>query len=118
MIKTTKHSLRLWQFENLSKLQEVDHFVTDRKSLDNGSEFTLSFSSSPDKDTIRQNRTKLAAAMGVPGENLFFPSQVHETRIVTVTEHTLKEELMETDALITNQKGVCIAVMSADCVPI
>ena len=29
-----------------------------------------------------------------------------------------REELLETDALITNESGLCIAVMSADCVPI
>ena len=118
MIRTTKSSLRLWQFENLSELQEVNHFVTGRNSLAKGAEFTLSFSSSPDKELIRQNRAKLAAAMDVAAEKLFFPSQVHETRIVTVTGQTPKEELMQTDALITNERGICIAVMSADCVPI
>jgi polyphenol oxidase len=56
--------------------------------------------------------------MDIEYSNLVFPSQVHKTRIVNVTRATSKEELMETDALITNQKGICISVMSADCVPI
>src|SRR5690606_18915886 len=80
--------------------------------------FTLSYSSHPDRAFIDANRLKLAGAIGVAANRLFFPSQVHETRIVTVTVETQKEDLMKTDALITNEKGICIAVMSADCVPV
>jgi YfiH family protein len=46
------------------------------------------------------------------------PRQVHKTRIVNVTRSTQKDELIDTDALITGEKGICIAVMSADCVPV
>jgi YfiH family protein len=56
--------------------------------------------------------------MGIDVSRLVFPSQVHGTRIVRVTPSTEKGELAETDALITNEKGICIAVMSADCVPV
>jgi polyphenol oxidase len=110
--------LDLWQFENLGKEPSVKHFVTGRGPNANGKEFTLSYSSSPHREEIQHNRELLAAAMGVPGSRLYFPSQVHKTRIVNVTHRTSKDELMETDALITAESGVCIAVMSADCVPI
>jgi YfiH family protein len=110
------NKLSLWQFENLTKENSINHFVTTRNS--NGGDFTLSFSSNPDKELIRNNRRPLATAMGVDESKLIFPSQVHNTRIVNVTAHTSKDELSETDALITNEKGICIAVMSADCVPI
>ena len=96
----------------------IRHFVTDRKSGVNGTEFTLSFSSIPDKDLIRQNRAMVARVMDTDPAHLFFPSQVHLTRIVHVTKTTTKEELLETDALITSTPWLCIAVMSADCVPI
>lgn len=109
---------KLWQFENLSNEAGIRHFVTDRNSGGADKEFTLSYSSSPDREEIRNNRRILAEAMGVNETALYFPSQVHKTRIVNVTSKTSKEELMETDALITNEKGICIAVMSADCVPI
>ena len=113
-----KNNLRLWQFENLAAEKEVDHFVTGRNSHSGTSEFTLSFSSTDDKEQIRKYRRDLASAMEVEPDQLFFPSQVHETRIVKITSRTQKEELMQTDALITNERRVCIAVMSADCVPI
>lgn len=118
MIELQQPPLTLWQFENLGRQSGIRHFVTARNSNPEGKEFTLSLSSSPDKDMVRANRSLVAKAMGIADDKLFFPSQVHLTRIVNVTSHTPKEELMETDALISNEPGICIAVMSADCVPI
>ena len=110
--------LHLWQFDNLTREPFIKHFVTDRNSNPDGQPFTLSYSSSPNREEILHNRTLLAHAMGIQESELYFPSQVHETRIVRVTRKTTKEEVQHTDALITNEKGICIAVMSADCVPI
>lgn len=117
MQRVTYNDLNLWQFQNLSEIPKIKHFVSERTAAQ-GKEFTLSYSSSPDKELVRANRAKLADAMGVQPDRLVMPSQVHKTRIVTVTSSTSKDELMETDALITSEKGICIAVMSADCVPI
>ena len=148
MEKVNINGLYLWQFESLSRETAVKHFVTDRSSNEtptikgsptsmknslgvpdeplktdtfseeNRKEFTLSLVSTPDREAVEHNRSQLAAAMGVGVNCLYFPSQVHKTRIVRVCSSTPKEELMETDALVTNEKGICIAVMSADCVPI
>jgi polyphenol oxidase len=118
MKKILVNGLHLWQFENFGGDPSLRHFVTDRSSGGDSRAFTLSFSSSPDREEIRMNRTRLASAMGVDPNRLFLPSQVHQTKVVHVTAQTSKDELMETDALITNEKMICIAVMSADCVPI
>lgn len=118
MIKTQRNGINIWQFENLKSSKGIDHFVSDRVLRDNNREFTLSFSSSPDREEIRGNRGRLAEALGIHEDCLIFPSQVHKTRIVHVTHGISKQELMETDALITNERGLCLAVMSADCVPI
>jgi polyphenol oxidase len=117
MQRVTRNRLNLWQFENLSKASSIDHFVSERTATPEG-EFTLSFSSSPDKEFIRSNRLMLAQALGIEATKLVMPSQVHKTRIVKVSSITAKDELQETDALITQEKGICVAVMSADCVPI
>jgi len=118
MKKIQINNLHLWQFEGLSKESSVKHFVTDRSSHSADKGFTLSYSSSPNRNEVENNRTLLASAMGIDYTQLYFPSQVHKTKIVTVTRHTSKDELLETDSLITNERGLCIAVMSADCVPI
>ena len=118
MKKLQLNNLQVWQFEKLQKETSITHFVTDRNSYSDDKEFTLSFSSSPNKEEIRHNRGILAAALGIPDNHLYFPSQVHKTRTVRVTDETSRDELMETDALITDRRGFCIAVMSADCVPV
>lgn len=118
MRKIAINGLELWNFEKLGNHSSIRHFVTDRQSHRSDGEFTLSWSSSPDRSYIEKNRQLLASAMGVDYHHLFFPSQVHQTRIVHVSSNTSRDSLLETDALITNEPGVCIAVMSADCVPI
>jgi polyphenol oxidase len=118
MKQIQRNRVNLWQFDNLSGHAEITHFVSGRISSATQKEFTLSFSSSPDKDEIRANRATLASAIGIETHQLIFPSQVHKTRIVHVNAGMDKSELMETDALITNERGLCLAVMSADCVPI
>lgn len=118
MKRVEVNGISCWQFENLSAEPSIRHFVTDRRSANAGNDFTLSFSSSENKEMIRSNRNALAKAMGVEISGLIFPSQVHSNRIVHVTSGTSKNELMETDSLMTSEPGICIAVMSADCVPI
>ncbi len=118
MKKLSINGLDLWQFERLSNFGSVQHFVTDRTSYPPEQDFTLSLSSSPDRTTVLRNRNLLASAIGIKDTELYFPSQVHKTRIVQVTRKTGKDELLETDGLITAERGICIAVMSADCVPI
>lgn len=117
MQRVAINGLNLWKFENLSSISSIDHFVSERTAAPE-KEFTLSYSSSPDKDFVRSNREKLARAMQVAPEKLVMPSQVHKTRIVNVTSNTANDELLDTDALITSEKEILIAVMSADCVPI
>jgi YfiH family protein len=118
MKKINIGALELWQFENLSNEKKINHFVSDRNAFPLRRDFTLSLSSSPDKDFVRNNRNLIAASMTIDSNKLFFPSQVHQTRIVNVNSNIEKDALLHTDALITSERGICIAVMSADCVPI
>ena len=116
MNRIQSKGLNLWQFENLGRFGDIQHFVTDRNTAKE--EFTLSLSSLPDREEVIENRRQLAEAIDVSPSHLFFPSQVHETRIVEVTSRTTTAELQHTDGLVCSVRGVCIAVMSADCVPI
>jgi polyphenol oxidase len=116
MTRELINGLHLWQFDHLKRCPSIRHFVTDRNT--GGKEFTLSLSSTPDKEMVRRHRRDLAASMGVREDHLYFPSQVHGTSIVVVDENTSHAQLLNTDALITRGKGICISVMSADCVPV
>jgi polyphenol oxidase len=116
MTRELVNGLHLWQFENLKREMDVAHYVSDRNT--GAREFTLSLSSTPDRESVMRNREQLASALGIDGTKLFFPSQVHGTTIVNVHHGLARESLQNTDALITNHPGVCISVMSADCVPV
>jgi polyphenol oxidase len=59
-----------------------------------------------------------------PG-HLVFAVQTHSSRVTKITSEVLKwdnqirrEKLNETDALITNVPNICIAIKTADCIPV
>jgi polyphenol oxidase len=117
----TKYNVPLWQFKSLAHYKEINHFISGRQGgVSNGAlgTFNLSFKVNDTHENVLENRRRLAKAMGVAPEALFFPSQTHSNTVKRVAAGTRPEELQETDALITNVPGLCIAVMSADCVPV
>lgn len=66
-----------------------------------------------DPQRVLANREALRQSLGV--EEIIFMNQVHEDCVVRV------ERMMQTpkcDAIISNQKGLALAVMVADCMPI
>jgi polyphenol oxidase len=110
-------NLKLWHFTILSVQKNINHFVSDRKSFDDD-DFNLSYSTSPDPNLVKLNRERVAKTMGVTFDQLYIPRQVHKDHVLKVDATTTADALEETDALITKDTNVCIAVMSADCVPI
>jgi YfiH family protein len=68
-------------------------------------------------DVFTENRKKLANVLGINANQLVFPRQTHTNCVVEIYE-TPENEIKETDALLTNQPGICLCVQTADCVPI
>jgi len=66
---------------------------------------------------FQDNRQELAFLLGINIEKLIFPRQTHSNSVCKL-EDVPKEEIAETDALITDQPGLCLCVQTADCVPI
>ncbi|MBO4607680.1 MAG: peptidoglycan editing factor PgeF [Prevotella sp.] len=74
---------------------------------------------------IAKNHEALCQLLGIASERLLMPHQVHLTNIAVVDEEMLRlspderrQQLDGFDALMTNQKGVCIGVSTADCIPV
>jgi YfiH family protein len=59
----------------------------------------------------------ICASLCIKPENLHLFHQVHGDRIVIVDKQT-DNTIQDADALITCEPGICIAVKTADCVPI
>lgn len=105
----------------MSVIDNINHFVSERSGGISAGEIgtlNLSFSAGDHPENVKENRRRIAQAMGVVPQRLIFPSQTHSNTVQIVDEDTLPGQLTQTDALITNTPGICICVMSADCVPI
>lgn len=75
------------------------------------------FGSGDDRETVAANRARAVARLG-DGLTLVTVHQVHSPRIVTVETPWPHEENPKADGLATRRRGVCLGVLSADCVPI
>ena len=117
----------LLQFE-CSKPNEILFFTTTRLggiSKPPFDTFNLGNYSDDDPNDISENRRRLAKTLGIEPHRLIVPKQVHGDRIATIDKHffslpPFKQTLHinDCDALITNQKEVCIGVTTADCLPV
>lgn len=76
-------------------------------------------------DDVRNNRRRFAAALGIQPEQAVCGYQVHGTSIARVGAAErgcgfldVSTAIAETDGLVTNQKGVALMTLYADCVPV
>lgn len=74
---------------------------------------------------IALNRALLCKSLDIDDKCLLLPHQVHGTGVAQIgrtffllSKDVRKSVLEGVDALITNLKGVCIGVSTADCIPI
>lgn len=88
-------------------------------------EFNINRYCGDSEEAIRNNRWALCLMLGIDDDRLVMPHQVHETKVAQVDEafYSLnaderREALEGVDALMTNLKGVCIGVSTADCIPV
>ena len=116
------------QFPVLSEDCNISHFVTTRQGgVSQGSyaSFNLSEYSGDDPEAIGINRKLLSDAIGISEERIFVPFQIHGAEIrpigASFLSLSLEEQLLYmhgVDALVTDVQEVCIAVSTADCVPV
>jgi len=128
MISVALNGLSVLQFSNLSQYSELLHFSSTRNggfSNANYSTLNLGLNSGDERGNVLNNRKVISSALGISEERLLFPKQTHTTNVKVIRENFLsatKENrrlyLLDIDAIITDLKGVCIAVKTADCVPV
>ncbi|WP_340112096.1 peptidoglycan editing factor PgeF [Maribellus mangrovi] len=92
---------------------EIEVFTTSKQSLiQKNVRFT-----GDDESSYKTNREELSRYLGIAAEQLVFPRQTH-TATVCCIDDLPETEIQETDALVSNKKGLCLCVQTADCVPI
>lgn len=104
-------------------LAPVRHgFFTRRGGASSGlfSGLNCGYGSSDQAEIVSINRGRVVAAMGVAPANLLTVHQVHSPDIAILREGNDTAPLSRqcADGIVTDRKGVAIAVLTADCQPI
>ena len=112
---------RFKQFEDDIK---CIHAVTTKNSLE-PYVFSLALHTGEDVKAIVDNRKKLSSLLDTDNSLHFIvANQTHSDHIEIISQSETKgwqgveDAVSHCDALITNQKGVMLAILTADCVPI
>lgn len=72
--------------------------------------------SKDERAAVLENRTRVAAHLGVRREHLFTPHQIHSPHAVVVTAPW--PERPQADAVVTDRPGLALGVLAADCGPV
>ncbi|AZM62788.1 MULTISPECIES: peptidoglycan editing factor PgeF [unclassified Streptomyces] len=67
---------------------------------------------------VRANRERAAASLGVDPARVVWMNQVHGADAVVVDEPWGDRPVPEVDAIVTARRGLALAVLTADCVPV
>jgi purine-nucleoside/S-methyl-5'-thioadenosine phosphorylase / adenosine deaminase len=85
----------------------------------------LGLSVGDDPARVRENRRRLAAALGASLDDLVFARQVHGAGVAVVGDadrgsgaYSLDDAIGGVDALVTTTPGVILAILTADCLPV
>ena len=70
-----------------------------------------------DPAAVAANRTRLAAAIGLPAGAVVWMNQVHSVN-VAVVDGPRDAPIDQADALVSTTRGLALAVVTADCVPV
>ncbi len=103
------------------ELLPVPHgFFTRRGGVSSGpfASLNCSQSSQDDRTAVLQNRSRVAAAIGVQQECLLGCTQVHGTAVVDAEFPWAPGAGPRADAMVTRQPGLALGIITADCAPV
>jgi YfiH family protein len=74
--------------------------------------------SADDPGCVRENRGRMADLLGVSRERFVTCYQVHSPDVITVKAPWTRQAAPKADAMVTAERGLAIAVSTADCGPV
>jgi polyphenol oxidase len=115
MRKMLQGRLSVFKFESFKKYKDIAHLVTTKEGWISGEKPRFT----GDSEAVYSGfRKELAISCELDANQFVFPRQTHSDRVVVVTSEKVTSTIEDTDALITNERGLFICVQTADCVPI
>lgn len=76
------------------------------------------FGSDDKPEHVTENRTRVAARLGVPFEHLLTVYQIHSPNVIHVTEPWAPNAAPQADAMVTTVPGLALGILAADCGPV
>ncbi|HAW59654.1 MAG TPA: peptidoglycan editing factor PgeF [Bacteroidales bacterium] len=112
-------------FDNLLKFSdEVLHFVSTRK-YHHHENFSISLNGYLTDEEVISNRKLLASKFGIDIKNLVFARQIHGNVVEHISSMEKGRGVVETlesclgsDGMMTQDRGICLVIKTADCVPL
>jgi len=95
-------------------------FFTREDGVSDGLYASLNCGSGSDDNPahVEENRQRAALALGVTGDQLITPYQVHSADVAVVGPDWQLGHRPKVDALVTRESGIALGVVTADCVPV
>lgn len=103
----------------LARSENIRHgFFTRIGGVSRGDYESLncSLGSGDEHTRIGENRSRVASALGA--RSLCSNQQVHGNRVRVITSHADASRLMEADGIVTDQPGIALGALGADCAPV
>src|ERR1043165_2609193 len=109
------------QASSLSALPDIRHaFFTREGGVSEGIYASLNggIGSRDAPEHVRENRARMAAALGVAPDHLVSCYQIHSRDVIVASKPWTRETAPHADAIVTKVPGLAIGVSTADCGPI
>ena len=113
------HGLRLFQFDNLSKIAGVVHGISTRAggvSEGRCESLNVSYTVGDTTENVDENLERVAHAVGARKKDLFAAYQVHGRHVTVVEAET--EARPRCDVLVTRSPEKTLMLRYADCTPV
>ncbi|EKX64252.1 peptidoglycan editing factor PgeF [Streptomyces ipomoeae] len=81
-------------------------------------ELNLGSAVGDDADAVRANRELAAKSLGLEPDRVVWMNQVHGADAAVVDEPWGSDDIPSGDAIVTTRRGLALAVLTADCVPV
>ena len=107
--------------KDLKKIKNINHCFFSRKNgLSTGiySGLNCGKGSKDNKQNVLKNLEIVSYKMNTKLNKLILMNQTHSNKVIVVSKDNIKNKIFNSDALITNIKGIVLGVLTADCVPI
>jgi len=116
--------LPFYRFLHLSHKHTLVHAVSQKESAQ-AYGFSLALHTGEEKEEIVTNRHRLLQELAVDEKVVVVTAnQTHSDHVSVIEEQEMRgwngreDAVEDCDALVTNQRGVIVAILTADCVPI